>query len=203
MASFLSFITDLLSSDPSQVANYIQSFGWKGPLVSALLMVFQSVAAPLPAFLITFANGMIWGFVGGFLLSWSSALLGASLCFYLARFLGRPFVIKLVGGSDVLQSSEKFLEKYGTRSILIARLIPFISFDLVSYAAGLTPVTFRRFFLATAIGQIPATSVYSYLASIGGAATSVKVLLYVFSALAVIALVLSIVKPLVMKKLED
>ena len=37
-----------------------------------------------------------------------------------------------------------------------------MSFDLVSYFAGLTPVGFWKFFLATGLGQLPATIIYSY-----------------------------------------
>jgi len=40
--------------------------------------------------------------------------------------------------------------------IFTSRLVPFISFDAVSYAAGLTPLTFWRFVLATLAGVIPA-----------------------------------------------
>ena len=36
---------------------YIAGYGAFAPVISAVLMVFQSVIAPLPAFLITFANG--------------------------------------------------------------------------------------------------------------------------------------------------
>lgn len=41
---------------------YIAGYGALAPVVSAILMVFQSVIAPLPAFLITFANGTLFGF---------------------------------------------------------------------------------------------------------------------------------------------
>ena len=43
--------------------------------------------APLPAFVITFANGLLFGWVFGAILSWSTAMLGAVICFYLAKFL--------------------------------------------------------------------------------------------------------------------
>lgn len=54
---------------------------------------------------------------------------------------------------------------------MIARLLPFISFDLVSYGAGLTSMKFIPFFVATGIGQLPATIVYSYVGGMltGGA----------------------------------
>jgi uncharacterized membrane protein YdjX (TVP38/TMEM64 family) len=47
--------------------------------------------------------------------------------------------------------------------VLIARLIPVISFDAVSYVAGITSISFWGFFWASAVGELPATIVYSWL----------------------------------------
>ncbi len=41
--------------------------------------------------------------------------------------------------------------------IFVSRLVPFISFDAVSYAVGLTPLAFWRFFIATLAGVISTT----------------------------------------------
>ncbi|HRK67921.1 MAG TPA: VTT domain-containing protein, partial [Hyphomonas sp.] len=117
--------------------DYLRSFGIWAPVVSAALMVLQSVAAPIPAFLLTFANGMLFGWFWGAALSWLSAMAGAALCFWLARVLGRPAVERLAGGGAVLSTTDRFFERFGTHSILVARLLPFVSFDVVSYAAGL------------------------------------------------------------------
>lgn len=149
---------------------YILSFGIWAPIISFILMILQSVAAPLPAFLITFANAALFGWVKGALLSWTSAMAGAALCFYIARFLGRDTVEKLTS-KFAIDSVDEFFNKYGRHTILIARLLPFISFDLVSYAAGLTSMSFVSFFIATGIGQLPATIIYSYVGDMltGGA----------------------------------
>lgn len=149
---------------------YILSFGIWAPIISFLLMIVQSVAAPLPAFLITFANAALFGWVKGAILSWSSAMAGATLCFYIARFLGRNTVEKLTS-KFAIDSVDEFFDKYGKHTILIARLLPFMSFDLVSYAAGLTSMSFISFFISTGIGQLPATLIYSYVGDIltGGA----------------------------------
>ncbi len=58
-----------------------------------------------------------------------------------------------------------------------------MSFDLVSYAAGLTSMTFVSFFIATGIGQLPATIVYSYVGGMltGGAQLLVTGLLILFA----------------------
>ena len=62
-----------------------------------------------------------------------------------------------------MASVDVFFERYGDRAILICRLLPFVSFDFVSYGAGLTNMGFWRFFVATGVGQLPATIVYSYV----------------------------------------
>ncbi|WP_346936894.1 TVP38/TMEM64 family protein [Clostridium sp.] len=164
------------------IAEYIRSFGIYAVLVSFLLMMFQSVAAPLPAFLITFANAAIFGWWQGALLSWTSSMAGAALCFYIGRILGRDAVEKLTS-KYAMASVEGFFERYGKHTILVCRLLPFISFDFISYAAGLTSMGFLAFIVATGIGQLPATVVYSYVGGMltGGAQMIVTVLLILFA----------------------
>jgi len=58
---------------------------------------------------------------------------------------------------------DRFFQHYGKHAVLIARLLPIISFDVVSYAAGLTAIGPWEFLVATGIGQLPATVVYSFL----------------------------------------
>ena len=148
--------------DVDYIKGYILSFGIWAPVVSFLLMLFQSVVAPLPAFLITFSNAALFGWIKGALLSWSSAMAGAALCFYIARWFGRSTIEKFTS-KLALDNIDEFFKKYGQYTILIARLLPFISFDIVSYAAGLTSMSFFSFFWATGLGQLPATIVYSYV----------------------------------------
>lgn len=156
--------------DIEGLKEYILSFGMWAPAISFLLMILQSVAAPLPAFVITFANAALFGWINGAILSWSSAMAGAVLCFYIAKFLGRD-TVEILTSKLALDNIDEFFEKYGKHTILIARLLPFISFDLVSYAAGLTSMSFISFFIATGIGQLPATIIYSYVGGMltGGA----------------------------------
>lgn len=163
-------ISYLSKLDIEGLKEYILSFGMWAPAISFLLMIIQSVAAPLPAFVITFANAALFGWINGAILSWSSAMAGAVLCFYIAKFLGRD-TVEILTSKLALDNIDEFFEKYGKHTILIARLLPFISFDLVSYAAGLTSISFISFFIATGIGQLPATIIYSYVGGMltGGA----------------------------------
>ena len=158
------------SGDFTDVRDFDASYGVYAELMSFLLMIFQSIAAPLPAFLITFANASLFGWWKGAILSWSSAMAGAAICFYIAKILGRDVAEKLTSKTG-LEQIDTFFERYGKNTILICRLLPFVSFDIVSYAAGLTSMSFVSFFVATGIGQLPATIVYSYVGGMltGGA----------------------------------
>ena len=127
------------SANLDKVAAYIRSFGGWAMAFSFLLMVFSSLIAPLPAFMITLSNAAIFGWWQGAILSWSSAMVGAALCFGISRALGRDMVEKFAG-KGALASVEGYFEKYGTRTILICRLLPFVSFDAVSYFAGMTEI---------------------------------------------------------------
>lgn len=167
---------------------YIQSFGAGAVAVSFLLMILQAIVAPIPAFFITLANAAIWGWWQGALLSWTSSMVGASLCFYIARILGRDVVVRL-NSHTAVQQMERFFDRYGANAIVIARLLPFVPFDPVSYFAGLTSVKFWKFFVATGLGQLPATVVYSYAGGqlSGGAQAFMIGLLILFAAAALIA----------------
>ena len=136
-----SIIQMFATGDFMVVREFVDSYGTYAAAVSFMLMIFQSIAAPLPAFLITFANANLFGWWKGAILSWSSAMAGAALCFWIARILGRDVVERLTSKAG-LEQIDEFFDRHGRLSILIARLLPFISFDIVSYAAGLTSMSF-------------------------------------------------------------
>ena len=169
------------SGDFTVVRDFVASYG------AYAAVIFQSIAAPLPAFLLTFANANLFGWWQGAILSWTSAMAGAAVCFYIARILGRDVAEKLTSKSGLAQI-DTFFERYGKNTILICRLLPFISFDIVSYAAGLTSMSFMSFFIATGIGQLPATIVYSYVGGMltGGAKLFVTALMILFALSALI-----------------
>ena len=177
------------TGDFSAASDFMAQYGPAAAVVSFLLMVFQSVIAPLPAFLITIANANLFGWWQGAILSWTSAMAGAALCFWIARVVGREAVEKLAVKNGIRQM-EEFFQRHGTQSVLIARLLPFVSFDWVSYFAGLTSMRFWSFFLATGLGQLPATIVYSYVGGMltGGAKLLMTGLLILF-ALAILVVV--------------
>ncbi len=186
----------LANADIKGMKEYLAGFGIWGPIVSMGLMILQALAAPLPAFVITFANAWIWGWAFGAVISWTGAMIGATICFYLAKWFGRPLVEKMVGGKT-LELTDKFFDRYGKYTVIIARLIPVVPFDPISYAAGLTNMSLRSFLIATGVGQLPATIVYSYLGE--NISSGAKYGFMVFSAV----LALLILSMILKKRMEN
>ena len=181
----------LASGDASALRDYILSYGVWAPVVSTALMVLQALAAFVPSFLLGIANGLAFGAFWGGLLSIASAALAAAISFGIARAVGRVPVEALVGKRS-LGTADRWFARYGAYAVLAARLIPVISFDAISYAAGLTRMKFWRFLLATTIGMTPASFAYAYLGE--QAPGTVNLLLAVFGVFVTGVVVLAVVR---------
>jgi uncharacterized membrane protein YdjX (TVP38/TMEM64 family) len=171
--------------DIAGLRDYILSYGLWAPVASLFLMVLQALVAPVPSFLITFANGLAFGVFWGWMLSLFGHVLAAAVCFWISRSLGRVPVEVLVGRTG-LQSADRWFARWGMYAVFVGRLVPGVAFDVISYAAGLTRMRFRNFLAATALGIFPQTFLYSYL---GRQAPQYVGLFLVTSALVVAAVV--------------
>jgi len=152
----------LVSGDGEAIGNYLHGYGIWAPVVSILLMVLQAVAAPVPAIFIAFANGLTFGVFWGGLLTVAGQTIAAVVCFAIARALGRDLVESLASRYG-LETADRWFTRWGARGIFLLRLLPGISFDVISYAAGLTGMRFASFVFATALGVAPQAFLYAYL----------------------------------------
>ncbi len=145
----------------SLLADYFRSLGIWAPFISIALMIAQGIIAPLPSFVITAANGLAFGIPLGIIISWTGGMAAALVMFLLARILGASFVEKITKKSDLLAKANRYSGENGFFLILVARIIPIVSFDIISLIAGLSNIKFRSFVIATGIGQIPGTVLYT------------------------------------------
>jgi uncharacterized membrane protein YdjX (TVP38/TMEM64 family) len=159
----------LATGDLAAIRDHLRGFGPWAPIVSFGLIQLQAVVAPLPSFPVIYANGLLFGTRWGGFLSWSSVLASAALCFGLARLWGRPLVSRLVSPAGLSRADAVF-ERYGVYAVLLGRLLPITAFDLLSYAAGLTPMRLGPFLVATALGMTPATLLMAAAGDLGGRA---------------------------------
>lgn len=179
-------IAALRTGNVEEVREYMRSYGVWAPIASLCLMILQALAAPVPGFLIVFANGLAYGFFWGGLLSLTGQILAAVVCFWIARSLGRAPVEALLGRFG-LGSADKWFQKWGTKGVLLSRMVPGVGFDAVSYAAGLTPITFGAFLLATTAGTAPQTFIYAYLGQ--SAPDSARLLLILSTAVLAVVII--------------
>jgi len=125
-------------------------WSWLGSIV---LMVLHSFV-PLPAEIIALANGMLFGSWWGVAITWVGAMLGAVLSYALARWLGRPTVRWMIPARHWARLEAM---PVSAGALLVIRLMPVISFNLVNYAAGLLGVPWGRFLWTTGLGILPIT----------------------------------------------
>ncbi len=150
--------------DRSQLLSWIEASGIWGPVVVVLVMALAIVVSPLPSAPIALAAGAAYGHWFGTALVILGAELGALAAFLMARWLGRPIIERYLGQSlgTGLLGSQNML----TFLVFASRLLPFLSFDLISYAAGFSKLHLWRFALATLAGIVPASFFLAHMGSV-------------------------------------
>ncbi len=168
----------------TRLREWVAGWGAAAPLVYVALQVAQIVVFIIPGEVVQIAGGYLFGAWLGTILALVGTILGATLCFFLARLLGKPFVAVIVP-RERMEGVEKLLASRSARSIFfLLYLIPGIPKDVLGYVAGLSPLTYGFFIAASTLGRLPGLI---GSAIIGGAAASSKwVLLGVVSGAAVL-----------------
>ncbi len=155
--------TVLRTGNLDTIAAYIQSFGWLAVIISGVVVALQTFFPFIPFFLIAGVNVIVFGAVGGVLVTWLSAVTGACLSFLLARYVAYDWAQARVGQLPFFQKLNAQASRRGFQIILMARLIPVIPSGMINLAAGLSPIRFSAFLLATFIGKLPITLFESVL----------------------------------------
>lgn len=151
----------LNSIDQESVRLLVIQAGPAGPVAIVVLMTLAIVASPIPSAPIALAAGLVYGHLWGTFLVVIGAELGAITAFAIARYFGREHVERLLGS----QTKNRLLGSQNAlmATVFVSRLLPFISFDVISYLAGLSQITFWRFGVATLAGIVPASFVLAHL----------------------------------------
>ncbi len=149
--------------DEQVLRDQIQRLGIWGPLGIIGLMTAAIVMSPIPSGPIALVAGAAFGPVLGTVYTVIGAEAGAIIAFWIARCLGYEAVRRWAKAASLLERLGRSRSQTWLMAIVFAsRLVPFISFDAISYAAGLTPLTFWRFVVATLAGVIPISFVLAY-----------------------------------------
>jgi uncharacterized membrane protein YdjX (TVP38/TMEM64 family) len=134
-----------------------------GPLMIAALMMLAVLISPIPSAPIALAAVAAYGHGWGTLYVLRGSGAGAMAAFGVARFVGFQTVQRWFGSrlSVGLVGSQNALMTI----VFVSRLLPFLSFDIVSYAAGLTVLRPWRFAVATLAGIAPTSFLLAHFGS--------------------------------------
>jgi len=149
--------------DPAHVAAWLQSLGPWGPLILIVSMATAVIIPPIPSLPLDLASGAAFGPLLGTTYAVIGAAIGAMVSFSIGRALGREGISRLLRVDAVF--CEKCSDHHVGVLIFLARLIPVVSFDVVSYGAGFTTISLRTFSFATIAGMVPPTFAFTYLGS--------------------------------------
>jgi uncharacterized membrane protein YdjX (TVP38/TMEM64 family) len=149
------------------ITNSFEHAGIWGPLVLFILFVLQVFLAFIPGQALMIACGVLYGFWGGFVLSWISLVVGGEIAYLLARHYGRPFAEKWIAPS-VLERWNKAAAGQGIGFYALSLVMPLVPNDAMCYVAGLGTIRRSHFSIANALGRGMACMITSAVGAYGG-----------------------------------
>jgi len=165
----------LLSS--ATLNSFISKYGYASvfslmALESASLPVPSEIVLPLAGYFVGAHQLDFWAVV---VVSTLASLIGASLDYYLAKWLGRPFVVGLLNlfrlHRNALDRAEAWFGRSAQWTVFAARFVPGLR-TVISLPAGLFEMRLSRFVLMTAVGCFAWSVILVYAGVIAGAPSS-------------------------------
>ena len=142
--------------------HFFQEAGFFAPLAYVMFVVAEVIIAPIPGLMLYAPGGLIFGpWLGGFLAIIGNTI-GAGISCALVRSAGSAWLEKISTNTS-MDKLQKSLNRRGFWMILVLRLNPLTSTDLLSYAAGLTRIPIWHVMLATGLGMAPLCFAQSWL----------------------------------------
>lgn len=146
---------------PEGLQQVITDAGIWGVLAYIAVIALAVVMSPIPGAPLTIAAGAVWGAVPAGIYSVIGGFTGSLIAYFIGRTLGRS-AVKALTGKIVYFSKDKGEWLLGGL-IFVTRLLPVLSFDLISYASGLTGLSVPIYASSTLLGMIPSTLLLTYL----------------------------------------
>lgn len=152
--------------------------GWAGDAGPRGMLALAAVMVPwvvllLPGFLITMAAGVAWGPWLGAAVIHVPQVAGMTLAFVFGRYLFRDAVAQRTAGDPRFAALDRAVAERGFWLVFLLRLSPVVPYNVLNYALGLTSVRLGPYVLASLLGALPSTLLYTYLgASIGRVASA-------------------------------
>ena len=144
-----------MADDPQQFQAWVDGFGVWGRLVFVGMVFLQVIVALIPGEPIELMAGYIFGMWEGTLLSMAGILLGSAAVFLLVRRFGPKFAEVFFPQKELKRLN--FLKNPKKSGVLafILMTVPGTPKDLLSYFAGLMPLTLWQWLGIVTVSRIP------------------------------------------------
>lgn len=152
----------LTSGDDQQITQWIEQFGFWGPLFIIFTMTAQMFLFIVNATLLILVSILAYGPFWGSLLAILSICVASTVGYFIGRALGRQAVHKLIG-KKTERKIAGFMDSYGMGAVAIARFSPFLSNDAISFVAGILKMSYWKFMAATLAGITPLIILIAWL----------------------------------------
>ena len=146
---------------PKGLQQAVTGAGIWGVIVYIAVIALAVVISPIPGAPLTIAAGAVWGAIPAGIYSVIGGFSGSLIAYFIGRSLGRSAVKALTG--KIIYFSKERGEWVLGGLIFVTRLLPVLSFDLISYGAGLTGLSLPIYVSSTLLGMIPSTLLLTYL----------------------------------------
>ncbi len=140
--------------EQAEIEEWIDGFGVWGPIVYIVVFALSMLFAPLPTAPMPLIAAAVFGPALGFLYTITATAIGSTICFWVARRLGRP-VLRRLTSQAALDRIDELGARLGIRLLVVLRLFPVAGVDYVSYAAGLTQMRFAYYIVISVLASAP------------------------------------------------
>lgn len=153
--------------------NFMTKYGYASvfalmALESASTPVPSEVVLPLAGYFVFLGSLNFWVVV---VVSTAGSLVGALVDYFLAKWLGRPFVVGLLGlfklHKNALDRAEGWFDRSAQWTVFAARFVPGLR-TVISLPAGLFEMNFGRFVLMTVSGCFAWSVILVYAGLLAG-----------------------------------
>ena len=154
-----------------QAMLWIDGLGFVGVFVFIALYATTTVLL-VPGTIPTLAAGAIFGLAQGAVYVSLGSTIGATLAFFVGRYLARDAVAGAVGKNPRFAAIDEAIGREGWKIVGLLRLSPVVPFSLSNYFYGITSVKPVGYVLASWIGMMPGTIMYVYIGTLLGIAAT-------------------------------
>lgn len=179
------------------LSNFLFQYPILAPLIFIFLRSSSVIFPPIPGLAFDLVGIVVFGPIVGLIYAEAGIMFGASVAFFIARRFREPAVGKFAALNKVNNWVDR-LSDYKQFWVLVAvRLPAHTFFDYISYAAGLTKISFTKYFFSSLLANVPIMFLIYYF---GGLSIQSGLFYFTLFAVSLVILLLLFSKQLVYRQ---